>query len=225
MYTVLFSKIDFGMDLVKDRLKLLVKPHYKVAICPWAFPVEITYEAFNNDYFPINGRRYKKYIQELKKIGIKEENIIICNPYDDKIKLRKIINNSDVLMLPGGNPEMLFKKVLHDTELLYEFKNFNGIVIGESAGAELQLQRYFITAKNNYYKYFAFYDGFGLLNDPFYFDVHSINKNYYLSKLQRIANDKKQTVYAIFDNGVIIYNKENRKIELYGKVITFNFEK
>jgi len=222
MYSVFFSKIEFGMDLVAERLKEIIKPNFKVAIFPWAFPVELTSLEFENDYFPIDGRRYNKYFNELKKIGIKKENIRVCNPYKDtKMELEEIIRNSDVLLLPGGNPEMFFKKVLHDTELIYCFKHYKGIVIGESAGTELQLKRYFITAKNNYYKYFAFYDGFGLLDDPFYIDVHSINNKRYLDKLQEIADEKRKNVYAIFNDGAMIYNRNLNKLEVFGNVLTF----
>ena len=107
------------------------------------------------------------------------------------------------------------------TELIYDIKHYKGIIIGESAGSVLQLKRYFITAKNNYYKYFAFYDGFGVLDDPFYVDVHSINNNRYLSKLQTVANDKNKKVYAIFDNGALIYNRDSSKLEIFGNVLTF----
>lgn len=123
MYSVFFSRIEMGMDLVKKDLINILPKNPKVAFLPWAFPVEI-----------------------------------------DAYKLEK----------------EFFKKVTHDTEILYDIKHFEGLVIGESAGTELQLTRYFITAKNNFYKYFAFYDGFGLINDPFYMDVHAINNKRYL---------------------------------------------
>ena len=120
---------------------------------------------------------------------------------------------------------MLYSKVTQEPELLYNIKHFKGIIIGFSAGADLQLKRYFITAKNNYYKYFAFYDGFGVLNDPFYLDVHSINDKEYLEKLQTVANTKNKDVYAIFDDGAIIYNRSSENIELFGNVIKFEPEK
>ncbi len=222
MYSVLFSKIELGMDLIKERLKEFIKTEYKVAVFPWAFPVELTSEEFVKEYFPVDGRRYNKYYDQLKKIGIKKENIIICNPYKDtRNELIEIIQDSDVLLLPGGNPEMLFKKFLHDMELVYYIKHYKGIIIGESAGSELQLKRYFITAKNNYYKYFAFYDGLGVLDDLFYFDVHSINNKRYLTKLQSVANEKNKNVYAVFDDGVLLYNRESKKLEIYGNVLTF----
>ncbi|MDD2208640.1 MAG: Type 1 glutamine amidotransferase-like domain-containing protein [Bacilli bacterium] len=220
MYSVLFSKIEFGMDLVLEPLKKVVKPNSKVAIFPWAFPIEITSEEFENDYFQIDGRRYNKYFNELKKLGINKKNIIICNPYKNKKKeLQEIIKNSDILLFPGGNPEMFFKKVLHDTELIYDFKYYKGIVIGESAGTELQLKRYFITSKNNYYKYFAFYDGFGLIDNDFFIDVHTQNNITYLNELKEHSNNTNSNIYAIFDDGALIYNRKTNNIEQFGNIM------
>lgn len=223
MYSVLFSRIEIGMDLVKDRIKEIMPLNPKVAILPWAFPFELDAERLENEFFKKGDKRYNRYINELKKIGIKEEDIIICNCYSDsKEELRKILNQSNILLLPGGNPEMFFRKVVHDTELLYDIKYFKGLIIGESAGSVLHFKRYFITAKNNYYKYFAFYDGFGILNDPFYIDVHTVNNKFYLDKLSNIAKEKNKIVYAIYDDGVMVYDRKFNVVELYGNVIKFN---
>lgn len=174
----------------------------------------------------IGGRRYNKYVGSLIKLGIKKENISILNCYDRENfeKFKAIIDDSDILVITGGNPEMLYSKVTQETEILYNIKHYKGIIIGFSAGADLQLKRYFITAKNNYYKYFAFYDGFGVLDDPFYIDVHSINNKKYLSKLQKVANSKQKNVYAIFDDGAMIYNRDTKELEILGNALTFKPE-
>ena len=223
MYSILFSRIEVGMDIVLYRVKEIIPNDAKVVILPWSFPVEIDAEKLENEFFKKGGRRYNRYVNELKKIGIKEDNIIIGNCYSDSNEyLKDIIRKSDVLLLPGGNPEMFFDKILHDTELFYDIKYYKGIVIGESAGTELQLKRYFITAKNNFYKYFAFYDGIGVLDDPFYIDVHTINNKNYLNKLAKVAKEKNKDVYAIYDDGALIYNRKTDKIEIYGNVVKFN---
>ena len=153
-----------------------------------------------------------------------KKKIYILNCYDKKnlTKFKDIIEESDILVITGGNPEMLYSKVVQETELLYTIKHYKGIIIGFSAGAELQLKRYFITAKNNYYKYFAFYDGFGILDDPFYMDVHSIKNRRYLDKLQKVSNEKRKKVYAIFNDGAMIYDRINHKLGTFGNVICFN---
>lgn len=223
MYSILLSEYEKGMKLVENKLKKILKPTQKVVIIAWAFPIEIDKEIFDSDWFPKNGRRYNKYVRSLLNLGIKEENISVLNCYDkNNLKnFKSIIDSSDILVITGGNPEMLYSKVVQETEILYNIKHYKGIIIGFSAGADLQLKRYFITAKNNYYKYFAFYDGFGVLDDPFYLDVHSINNKRYLEKLQNVANDKKKNVYAIFDDGAMIYDRNTSKIELFGNVIKF----
>ncbi len=221
MYSVLLSDYEKGMSLIKDRLSKMIDHNYKVVIISWAFPSEINKKIFEEEWFSVNGRRYNKYVGSLLKLGIKKENITILNCYDNTKDFGSIIDNSDVILITGGNPEMLYSKVTHETEILYNIKHYKGIIIGFSAGADLQLKRYFITAKNNYYKYFAFYDGFGVLNDPFYIDVHSIRNKKYLNKLQNVANEKKKNVYAIFDDGAIIYNRNSNDIEIFGNVLTF----
>ena len=222
MYSILLSKVEYSYHLIKDRLKEIIKSDFKVAVIPWAFPQELDSDRLINEYFKKGERRYNKYLDLLLELGIKSENIVICNCYSDsKEYLKDVINKADLLVIPGGNPEMLFSKVVQEKDLLYDIKYFQGIILGESAGADLQLKRYFITAKNNYYHYFAFYDGFGVLNDPFYLDVHSSNDQNYLDDLQKVADDKEKTVYAIFDDGAIIYNRESKDMEFYGNVLKF----
>lgn len=223
MYNVLLSEYEKGMQLVDSKLRKIIKGDEKVVIIAWTFPVELDKQSFEEEWFPKNGRRYNKYVGSLLNLGIKEENINVLNCYDKENykKFKQLIDDSDILVITGGNPEMLYSKVTQETEILYNIKYYKGIIIGFSAGADLQLKRYFITAKNNYYKYFAFYDGFGVLDDPFYLDVHSINNKRYLDKLQKVSNEKKKNVYAIFDDGAMIYDRVSNNLELFGNVLTF----
>ena len=226
MLSVLLSDYLKGLNLVKEDLKKHINGNDKVVIISWAFPLELDFERFNNEWFKKGGERYNKYVNSLIDLGLKEENITILNCYDkDNFQeYKRIIDESDILVIPGGNPEMLYSKVVQETELLYNIKYYKGIIIGASAGADLQLKRYFITAKNNFYKYFSFYDGFGVIDDPFYIDVHTINNSRYLSKLQKVANEKSKNVYAIYDDGAMIYNRDTEEIELFGNVRTFKPE-
>ena len=223
MYSVLFSEIKGAIDLISEELKQKIKRDSKLVILPWAFPIELTSEEFENSYFPIRGRRYNKYMESLKKIGIEEEQVTIANPYKHtKKELQEMISRSDILLLPGGNPEMFFSKILHDTEIIYDIKNYKGIIISESAGTELQLERYLITSTNNYYQYTAFYDGFGVIKNDFYIDVHTLDTEEYQEELQNISNNVQKIIYAIYDNGVMIYDREENSSQIYGKVKIIN---
>lgn len=222
MYSIFFSKIEEGIDSSILELKKIISEDSKVLIFPWAFPIELDSFKLKNEYFKKGERRYNRYIDSLKKIGITDNNIFVCDCYSDtKEFLVKKIEESDVLLFPGGNPEMLFSKVLHQTELLYNIKHSNKIIIGESAGAVMQLKRYFVTKENNYYKYFAFYDGFGVLDDPFYLDVHTKNDEDYKDSLKKITKDYKKSIYAIYDDGCLIYDRKNKNVVFKNNVVFF----
>ena len=219
MKNILCSNIE-SLSNYQEYLKKYVKKDAKVLIIPWSFPNEL-----NNldEYFGKDTKRYLKYINVLLFLGYQENNIKVLDCYkNSKNKIKDLINTSDVIVLTGGNPEMFYQKVVQDTECLYDLKYFKGLVIGSSAGAVLQFKRYFITAKNNYYKYFSFYDGFGLINDSFYIDVHSINNNFYLKKLSNVAKDKSKKIYAISNDGVLVVDRVSNKIEYMDNVKVIN---
>lgn len=219
MYSVFVSKIK-AMALINDDLRRLIKRDANAVVLPWSMPQELDANRLLNDYFKKGSDKYNKYINSLINLGIREENIFIGNCYSDsKELLREKIKKADVLLLTGGNPEMLFSKVMHGTELLYDIKYFEGIVIGESAGAVLEFKRYFITKENNYYKYFAFYDGFGIVDDPFYIDVHSLDTKEYLNFLREVANEYDKDIYAIADDGAVVLNRSSLDVKTYGNVI------
>lgn len=218
MYNIMCSKIE-NLPNYKDYFLEFFNSKQKVTIIPWSFATELLKL---DEFFEKDGRRYLKYVNALEKIGINKNNIEILDCYrESKDDIKKKINDSDILILTGGNPEMFYSKVVQDTECLYEIKHFKGIIIGSSAGACLQFKRYFITKKNNYYKYFAFYDGFGVLDDPFYIDVHSINNKFYLDKLQKISNSKGKKVFAIFNDGCLIYNRKTTELKCLGNVAEY----
>lgn len=222
MYSIFFSKIEKGIEGGLSELKKIIKFNSKVAIFPWAFPVEINSEKLLNDYFKKGDKRYNRYIDSLKKLEINVNNVTICDCYNQtNEELRGIIKNSDILLFPGGNPEMLFNNILHRTEIFYDLKYSDKIIIGESAGAVLQFRRYFVTKENNFYKYFAFYDGIGVINDDFYLDVHTRDEDSYKKVLKNVAKEYNKNVYAIYDEGCMIYDRKKNEIVFKKNVEVF----
>lgn len=218
MYSVFLSKINISFNLIKNKLSKIIKETDKVVIIPWAFATEIDAKTLDK-YF--KEKKEEKYVNPLLELGIKKTNITILNCYRDPEEyMIDKIKESNILILPGGNPEMFYNKV-EKHNLLNVIKNYDKVVIGESAGTELQLTNYFITAKNNYYKKFDWYKGFGIIDDPFFMDVHSSNNYRYLNKLQKTANEKNKNIYAIYDDGAIILNRKTNELELFGNVKIF----
>ncbi len=221
MISVLMSKMEIGFPMIKEEIIKYINKNTKVTIIPWSFPVETDSIGLDEYY---KNKIKTKYFDPFLEIGVEEKNINYLNCYKDNFNfMKKSIMNSDILVLTGGNPEMFYDKVV-STGLLNTIKNFNKIIIGSSAGAELQLSDYFITAENNYYKKFDWYKGFGVIDNPFFFDVHSLNDEKYLTQFNEIAKNKQKDVYAIFNDGVIIYNRENDNVQLYGNVLLFPYK-
>lgn len=219
MYSVFLAKFEIGFPYVEKRLKEIIKSNSKVVIIPWSFPVEINAQGLD-EFF--SGKRWDNYVGNLIKLGLKEKNVTVLNCYRDSTEyMKNKIREADVLVLPGGNPEMFYDKVV-SSNVLDDIKNFTKVIIGASAGTELQLKEYFITAKNNYYKKFDWYKGFNVIDNYFYIDVHTSNNYRYLNKLRKVAKETNKKVYAIYDDGAIIYNRQNKEMELFGNIKVFD---
>ena len=219
MYSILLSNYSEGFETVKNILEKLITSGSKLVVIPWTFAAELKTKNIA-EFF--DETRKSNYLQPMYDLGIKERDIIILDCYNhSKEYMVNAIYESDIIILTGGNPEMLYKKVI-EAGILESLQKYSNIIIGSSAGAEIQLKKYFITKKNNYYNKFAWYDGFAIIDNDFYFDVHSVNIGRYLPSLKKRSEIIKKTIYCLFDSGAIIYNRDTNELKYYGKVIKFN---
>ena len=207
MKTILCSKSGY----VKQEMQQYIKNAKKIVILPWAFANELNENDFENEYFPVNGRRYSRYIDLFSEIQIEEFWVGNCYKHNPDEIVKKIVE-SDIVILPGGNPEMMYNKLMANKKVVNALIEYKGLLIGESAGACMQFKKYLLTKENNYYGYQAFYDGIGRLDVDFLMDVHTIDTKEYLENLKKIG----KKVYAIFDEGMMFI--EDDKINLHGKV-------
>ena len=215
-YSILCSHFEPAFNKLQKELNNLVPSNPKVVVLPLAFPVETNYQDLEENW--INPRR-NEYLEGLYNLGIKPENISIINCYrDSKEDVEQKIKDSNILVIPGGNPEMLYYKLVMEYELLYILKYYEWIIIGESAGACTQFREYFITKENNYHGYKAWYPGFGVLNDPYYIDVHTRDDDEYLKQLQKIANKRKKIIYALHEEDSILHNRDTGDFNVFGNI-------
>lgn len=97
--------------------------------------------------------------------------------------------------------------------------NYNGIVMGYSAGAVIQLKEYHLTPDDDYSE-FAYYNGLPYLND-FYIEIHYEGTDLQNQSIRKVISERQKNLYAIFrDNGAIIV--DNGITRLIGNVKTFN---
>lgn len=163
-----------------------------------------------NDLF-INGNKgdipgIKSFIQEISSITnfhVLDERI----SKDDGIKL---LENSDVIYLLGGNPITQIQYILENgyNEVML---NFDGIILGTSAGA-MNLSKKCYYSKDEDYNESFFYEGLGLVNitiDP-HFDLddnNQVNEVLNNSRDIKIIGIPNESAIKIINNKVEFINR------------------
>ena len=218
MVNMLFSLYNFHEKWAKDEVKKYINYNDKVLIIPFSFGEKISNHtewqcAYNKEY----GGYYKSIVLPFLSYGIKEENINWINYFKDtKEEAKEKVRNSDIIFFTGGLPDKMMYR-LEEFHLVNEIENFKGIIIGSSAGAMIQISEYHITPDKDY-NTFSYNKGLNLIKN-FDIEVHyeetEVQKHY----INKVLDEKIDTVYAIKDTGGIII--DNEKITLLGDTQIF----
>lgn len=191
MVNVLLNYYNFDGDWAYPHLEKYVKGA-KVLILPLAYR---DFQAWDNDSFLSvygkNGEKYPAITRPFLSYGLKESDLDWLNPYDGKNKIEQI-NNADLLFFTGGMPEKALKR-MDELGITDAVKNFKGVVMGASAGAMLQLEKYHITPDEDYAEY-GIWHGLGLVGG-FDLEVH-----YLATPIQQQCSRR-----ALKENGLPIY--------------------
>lgn len=208
-----------------SKIKPMIQADDKVAILGFSFfEKQIKNKEDWENYYGINTEYHNDCQLIFTQLGIKSENIVWLNYFKHtKETLIKIINESQVLFLPGGAPDEMMERI-HEKEITEVLENFDGLVIGSSAGAMIQFN-YFHISKDNDYKAFNICDGLGYLKD-FSIEVHYKRKKVQKSGMKKASKIFKRDVYILPDDAAIVCEKDQitlmdgaRKIYHKGKKI------
>ena len=208
MVNVLLESYNLTEPFLYDALKPYIKPHHRVAIVAFSFlPSQATtLEQWLTMYGREEGMFYHWLVDPLMEFGIPEENITVVNYFADSKELaREKVESADILYFTGGLPDAMMDR-LAEFELLDALQSFDGLVLGCSAGAMIQLQEYHITPDWDYPE-FGYYNGLPWLND-FYIEVHYEETQLQKDCIQRVLRERGKPVYAIHhDRGALIVQK------------------
>ena len=219
MVNILFSLYNFHEKWAKDTIEKYINNNDKVLVIPFSFGKKISNDMdWQSAYSKDNGKYYKSIVLPFCSYGITEENIKWINYFKDtKENVKDKVRNSDIIFFTGGLPNKMMCR-LNEFDLINEIENFTGVIIGSSAGAMIQIAEYHITPDEEYYT-FSYNRGLNLIKN-FDIEVHyketEIQKNY----INKVLNEKTDTVYAIKDTGGIIV--DNNEITLLGDTYIFN---
>ncbi|CCV64320.1 predicted Peptidase S51 dipeptidase E [Alteracholeplasma palmae J233] len=190
----------------KKIVSSYIKKDDKVVILGFSF---FEKEIDSNEKWQETYGKNSKYYNEMETIfinlGVKKENISWINYYDENIEqMKKTINESNILYLPGGAPDEMMERI-HEKELTTDLENFKGLVIGSSAGAMIQFN-YFHISKDNDYQAFNISDGLGYIHN-FSIEVHFRRKKKQKSGIKKAVKLFNRDLYTLPDSGMIIVSE------------------
>lgn len=211
MINILLEGYDIDAPWLYDELKNYIKPAHKVAVVAFSFRDSRVKSLadWNVLYSKDNGIFYGGIVSSFAAYGISEENISFINYFTDtKESAKKKIVNADIVYFLGGLPDRMMERI-KEFDLQDVLMKHDGIVIGYSAGAVIQLAEYHLSPDDDYPE-FKYYEGLQYLSD-FYLEVHYEGKATQKAAIQKVIEERKKTVYAttlmkgaiLVDNGII----------------------
>ena len=175
MVNILLDYYDINNPWLFDTLKNYIKPQYKVAIIAFSFRDNRVKNLmdWNALYGKNGGKYYGGLVNALMTYGIDEDNIEFLNYFvDNKETAARKIRSADILYFLGGLPDRMYER-LREFDLVDIIMKHDGITMGYSAGAVIQLTEYHLSPDDDY-PVFDYYKGLSLLRD-FYVEVHYEN--------------------------------------------------
>ena len=125
----------------------------------------IRWQMDNREELLQGGKYYEEQYAPFKSLGINKDYFYIVHPSDDVDIIRAKFKYADVIFLAGGHMESL-EILLKEFDLWNLIKIVDKHIIGVSAGALIQLDKYNITPYIDVdYDYYDTCTGLGLLKD------------------------------------------------------------
>ncbi len=220
MVNILLEGYDFGTAWLRDALKPYIRPSHSVAVVAFSFrEVRISSpDDWDSFYGRENGKFYKGIAGAFGRYEIKEENIAVLNYFADAPEAAaEKIEQADILYFPGGLPDRLMAR-MEEFHLRDVLRKHRGVVMGESAGAVIQLAEYHL-APDRDYPTFRYGRGLAYLHD-FYLQVHYEGTDAQKAAIRRVLAERQRPVYApAFQAGAIVV--EDQKVKPIGDVQLF----
>ena len=220
MINILLEGYDIDAPWLYDELKHYIKPEFSVAVVAFSFRDSRvrSLEDWNALYGKESGKYYGGIVGGFTAYGIPEENIRFINYFSDtKESAYQKIKQADIVYFLGGLPDRMMDRI--KTFDLYDvLMKHDGILMGYSAGAVIQLSEYHLSPDEDYPE-FKYYEGLSYLKD-LYLEVHYEGTDIQKASIQRVLSERGKTVYAThLRSGAIL--ADNGKIKLIGDVEVF----
>ncbi len=220
MINILLEGYDINSPWLLESLKSYIQPFHRVTVIALAFCETRVknLDDWNYLYAKDTGTYCAGIAEAFSDYGIAENQIEFINYFTDTPETANAkIQDADILYFLGGLPDRMMQRI-HEMQIYDSIVHHEGIVMGYSAGALIQLCEYHLTPDKDY-PVFGYYSGIPFIDD-FYLEVHYEETSEQKESIKRVLREKNKPVYAIhYMNGAIV--ADNGKIRLIGKVSRF----
>ena len=196
MIHMLLEGYDIDAPWLAGELKGILRPESRVTIVALSFRDAQVKDArdWAALYSRDHGRYYDAIVDPICAYGIAREQISFLNWFEDtRESALELIRRSDVLYFPGGLPDRMMERI-EALGLTQALRRFQGVVLGYSAGAMIQLSEYHISPDDDY-PAFGYYQGLGRL-DGFYLEPHYEGWPAQEDAIRRVLAERNAPVYA-----------------------------
>ena len=194
--------------------------HSQDQVCIFAFSFfddTKNVQDWNKQYRRGQGFCYRENTDIFYRFGLKENQIHWVNYFEDtKKEIEEKIINSNIIFILGGAPDLMMERI-RKFKLKSLLKNYQGLMIGYSAGAMIQLDTYHITPDEEYPN-FAYLNGLGCLNG-FDIEPHYRGSKVQKESIKKVRKEKNLPIYALYEDGGMIMDEKN--LTFFGKVDRF----
>ncbi|MBU1093990.1 MAG: Type 1 glutamine amidotransferase-like domain-containing protein [Firmicutes bacterium] len=210
MNNILLSRSILGDPSSVPYFKSYIQANHQVLIVALShFSKYTPDENAYNSYYEKGGEYYQKMIDSFTPYGIKESQIEWIHYFKDNQKTAiEKIKKADIIYFPGGSPDemMLRIKAFGIKETL---EAHQGLMIGSSAGAMIQMAEYHISPDFDYPS-FRYEKGLNILKG-FSVEVHYRRRKKQKAALRKVNRAFHHEIYAIPDDGAIIVTNQGVK--------------
>ena len=141
---------------LEKRLKEDIKDYKSIVYIPASKNLEKTL----NKYVPA-------FTNHFKKIGIEFESTHLLTNDTDINVAKELVNSASFIMLLGGDP-YIQKELCEKLDIVNELKEYNGVILGMSAGAMYMSKNIIIVPCSNEYPNFHIEEGLNLTGISIY---------------------------------------------------------
>lgn len=215
MVNILSSGPVYSSLWCREELQPFFHDATRVLVIPFSFHQDIDMsEKLQDLYDPYHGKYYNLVVTPLIELGVRTENIVFLDYFvKDVDKALDNIEKSDVIYFTGGLPDKMVERII-DYGIMDALKAYKGIVMGFSAGAMVQLEKYHITPDEDYPEYCEC-EGIGYVKQMD-IEVHFAGSEVQLKGIDRAEHSFGHKVYAIAEDGLLLV--QDGEIKCIGNV-------